>query len=155
MTIEDEYQVLSRLELFENLDPVKLKRLIFVSQRYHLQAGEYLFRQGDTTFNPYGIISGEFSVLLTNASNASNDIKIAVQGEGALIGDMAVLSGEPRSASMRANCDSEVIEFDTTLFINTVANDPRTALQMMKILATRIAKMDRKIEALGSDQIGN
>lgn len=152
MTIEDEYQVLSRLELFENLDPVKLKRLIFVSQRYHLQAGEYLFRQGDTTFNPYGIISGEFSVLLNN--DGSNEISIAVQGEGALIGDMAVLSGEPRSASMRANCDSEVIEFDTDLFINTVTNDPGTALQMMKILATRIAKMDRKIETLAGDQIG-
>ena len=151
MTIEDEYQVLSRLELFENLDPVKLKRLIFVSQRYHLQAGEYLFRQGDTTLNPYGIISGEFAVLL---NNGGDEISIAVQGEGALIGDMAVLSGEPRSASMRANCDSEVIEFDTDLFINTVVNDPSTALQMMKILAARIAKMDRKIEALASDPIG-
>lgn len=151
MTIEDEYQVLSRLELFENLDPVKLKRLIFVSQRYRLQAGEYLFRQGDTTFNPYGIISGEFSVLL---NNAGNEIKIAVQGEGALIGDMAILSGESRSASMQANCDSEVIEFDTDLFINTVVNDPGTALQMMKILAARIATMDQKIESLASDQMG-
>ncbi len=47
---------------------------------------------------------------------------------------MAVLSGEPRSASMRANCDSEVIEFDTDLFINTDVNEPDTALQMMKIL---------------------
>ena len=151
MTIEDEYQVLSRLELFENLDPVKLKRLIFVSQRYRLQAGEYLFRQGDTTFNPYGIISGEFSVLL---NNAGNEIKIAVQGEGALIGDMAILSGESRSASMQANCDSEVIEFDTDLFINTVVNDPGTALQMMKILAARLATMDQKIESLASDQMG-
>ena len=151
MTIEDEYQVLSRLELFENLDPVKLKRLIFVSQRYRLRAGEYLFRQGDTTFNPYGIISGEFSVLL---NNAGNEIKIAVQGEGALIGDMAILSGESRSASMQANCDSEVIEFDTDLFINTVVNDPGTALQMMKILAARIATMDQKIESLANDQMG-
>ncbi len=152
MTIEEEYHVLRRLELFENLDPVKLKRLIFVSQRYHLQAGEYLFRQGDTTVNPYGIISGEFSVLL---DTASDEVNIAVQGEGALIGDMAVLSGEPRSASMRANCDSEVVEFDTDLFINTVTNDPNTALQMMKILAARIAKMDRKIEALTNKKIGS
>jgi len=150
MTIEDEYKVLRRLELFENLDPVKLKRLIFVSQRYHLQAGEYLFRQGDTTVNAFGIISGEFSVLL---NNAGNEISIAVQGEGALVGEMAVLSGEPRSASMRANCDSEVIEFDTSLFINTVVNDPDTALQMMKILAARIAKMDQKLESMAADQI--
>lgn len=149
MNIEDEYQVLSRLELFENLDPVKLKRLLFASQRYHLQAGEYLFRQGDTTFNPYGIISGEFSILL---NNAGNEISIATQGEGTLVGDMAVLSGEPRSASMRANCDSEVIEFDTDLFINTVVNEPDTALQMMKILAARIVRLDRKIEALTNDQ---
>ena len=151
MSIEDEYKVLSRLELFENLDPVKLKRLIFVSQRYHVQAGEYLFRQGDNSLTPFGIISGEFSVLLNNAGNEMN---IAVLGEGALVGDMAVLSGEPRSASMRANCDSEVIEFETSLFMSTVINDPETALQMMKILAVRIAKMDRKLEALTNGKIG-
>jgi CRP-like cAMP-binding protein len=149
MTIEDEFLALSRIELFENLDSVQLKRLIFVSQRYQLKEGEYLFRQGDTTVNPFGIISGEFSVLL---STGEDEINIAVQSAGALIGEMAVISGEPRNASMRANCDSEVVEFDSALFIETVLNDPKTSFQMMKLLSARIVKMHRQLEKLSNEQ---
>ena len=64
MTINDEYTVLSNIDLFEHLDPVELKRLIFVSQRYQLESGEYLFRQGDSADKVFGIVEGEFSILL-------------------------------------------------------------------------------------------
>lgn len=149
MTIEDEFLILGRLELFENLDPVQLKRLIFVSQRYRLEAGEYLFRQGDTSVNPYGVVSGEFSVLL---GSGDDEISIATPGPGTLFGEMAVISGEPRSASMRANCDSEVIEFESDLFMDTVLNDPKTAFKMMQQLSARIVRMHQQIDQLTNDQ---
>lgn len=150
MTIEDEYLLLSRLELFENLDPVQLKRLIFASQRYRLKKGEYLFHQGDTTVNPFGVITGELSVLL---GSENDEIEIAVRGPGALIGEMAVISGEPRNASMQANCDSEVIEFESDHFMKTVLNDPKTAFQMMKLLSERIVRINTQLEQLTNDQL--
>ncbi len=152
MSIEDEYELLSRLELFESLDAIQLKRLIFVSQRYQIQPGEYLFKQGDTTDNVFGILDGEFSVLL---NSPNGEIHIAQHGSGELVGEMAVISGEPRAASVRANCACEVIDFESELFISTVINDPRTAFNMMKLLSARLVKLDKKLEQLSAEQFRN
>ncbi|MBX2879587.1 MAG: Crp/Fnr family transcriptional regulator [Granulosicoccus sp.] len=147
MSIDDEYQILSRLELFEHIDHVQLKRLIFASQRYQMNQGDYLFKKGDNSVNPFGVISGELSVLL---ESADGEISIAVLGPGALIGEMAAISGEPRNASVKATCSCEVIEFESELFISTVINSPKTAFQMMKLLSKRIVRMNSQIENVSS-----
>ena len=145
MSIEDEYELLSRLELFESLEPVQLKRLIFVSQRYQLEAGEYLFRQGDTTNTVFGILDGECSVLV---DSANGEINIAQYGVGELVGEMAVISGEPRSASIRANTACEVIGFESVLFLNTVTNNPSTAFKMMRLLSDRLILLRKQLEKI-------
>jgi CRP/FNR family cyclic AMP-dependent transcriptional regulator len=145
MSIDDEYELLSRLELFESLEPVQLKRLIFVSQRYQLEAGEYLFRQGDTTDTVFGILDGECSVLV---DSAGGEINIAQQGVGELVGEMAAISGEPRNASIKASTACEVIGFESELFINTVINSPPTALKMMRLLSGRLTLLRKQLEKL-------
>ena len=142
MSIEDEYELLSQLELFENLDPIQLKRLIFVSQRYQLQAGEYLFRQGDAMGSVFGIVKGRFSVIL---ETAQGEIIAAHQSPGDLVGEMAAISGEARNASIRADSDSEVIGFEKDLFISTVINDPPTALKMMQLLTQRLEIQNKQL----------
>ena len=150
MTIEEEFQLLSRIELFEHLDPVQLKRLIFVSQRYQLEPEEYLFRYGDTSETVFGIVEGEFSVLLDSAHGA---IDVAQQGCGELVGEMAVISGQPRNASVRANTASEVIAFEKDLFISTVTSDPQTALKLMQLLSERIVTLNNQLMQLSGDQL--
>ncbi|MFK7857522.1 MAG: Crp/Fnr family transcriptional regulator [Granulosicoccus sp.] len=149
MSIDDEYKLLSRLELFEYLDPVHLKRLIFVSQRYQLQPQEYLFKQGDPMGNVFGIVAGEFSVLL---ESANGEMVVAQQGPGDLVGEMAVISGEPRSASIRANTVCEVIGFEKDLFIKTVTNDPPTALKMMQLLSERLLNQNKQLAKFSNGQ---
>ncbi len=149
MSIDDEYELLRRLELFECLEPVQLKRLIFVSQRYQLQADEYLFRQGDATGDVFGIVAGELSVLL---ESANGDIVAAKLGPGDLVGEMAIISGEPRSASIRANTTCEVIGFEKDLFLNTVTNDPPTALKMMRLLSERVLNQNKQLARLSGGQ---
>jgi CRP-like cAMP-binding protein len=145
MSIDDEYDLLRQLELFENLDPIQLKRLIFVSQRYQLDPNEYLFREGDDMGNVYGIVKGQFSVILYSSRG---DVIVAHLGPGDLIGEMAVISGEPRNASIRAESECEVIEFEKELFINTVINHPPTALKMMQLLSERLEDQNQQLAQL-------
>lgn len=142
MSIDDEYELLSRLELFEDLEPVQLKRLIFVSQRYRLQPEEYLFKQGDPMGQVFGVVAGQFSVLL---ESANGEMEVARQGPGDMVGEMAVISGEPRSASIRALTECEVIGFEKDLFISTVINDGPTALKMMQLLSERLLKQNTQL----------
>ena len=142
MSIQHEYELLSRLELFEDLEAVQLKRLIFVSQRYQLQPEEYLFRQGDPMGQVFGIVAGEFSVIL---ESVDGEMVVAQQGPGDMVGEMAVISGEPRSASIRALTACEVIGFEKDLFVSTVINDGPTALKMMKLLSERLVKQNKQL----------
>ena len=149
MSIEDEYELLSRIELFENLDPIQLKRLIFVSQRYQLHSGEYLFLQGDAMGSVFGIVKGEFSVVL---ESAQGEVIVAHQRPGDLVGEMAAISGERRNASIRADSDCEVIGFEKDLFISTVINNPPTALKMMKLLTERLEIQNKQLAQLSETQ---
>ncbi|MFK8077068.1 MAG: Crp/Fnr family transcriptional regulator [Granulosicoccus sp.] len=143
MTIESNYELLSKLELFESLGPAQLKRLIFFSKHYQLQPGEYLFHKGDDTDSVFGVVKGEFSVILPSDDG---DIVVDQPKCGSLVGEMAVISGELRTASMRAESHSEVIEIDSELFLETITGNPAIAKKMMQLLARRLVNINKMLE---------
>ncbi len=140
MSIAKEYELLSRLDIFEKLDSTQLKRLLFASERYQVVAGEYLFKQGDTADNVFVILEGELSVLL---ESPQGEVEIAVRISGDLIGELASITGESRVASIRAKNDCEVIGIESKLFLDTVTNDPPTALKIMQLLSSRLIEISR------------
>ncbi len=71
-----------------------------------IPAGHYLFRDGDPSDSMYVIKGGKFAV--TKSKNTS-EIVLAELGPGAMVGEMAFFDGRPRSASVKAIKDSEVI----------------------------------------------
>ena len=144
MTIKDNYELLRKLALFESLGAPQLKRLIFLSEHYLIQPGEYLFHKGDNTDSVFGVITGEFSVILPTEGE---EIIVDKSTCGSLVGEMAVISGEPRSASMRAEMTSEVIEIDSELFLETITSNPEIAKKMMQLLATRMVNMHKLLES--------
>lgn len=144
MTIKDNYNLLRKLALFESLGAPQLKRLIFFSQHYLIQPGEYLFHKGDNTDSVFGVLSGEFSVVLPTQGD---EIIVDKPKCGSLVGEMAVISGESRNASMRAEMLSEVIEIDSELFLETITSNPDIAKKMMQLLATRLVNMHKMLES--------
>jgi CRP/FNR family cyclic AMP-dependent transcriptional regulator len=145
MTIKDNYDLLRKLALFESLGAPQLKRLIFLSEHYLIQPGEYLFHKGDNTDSVFGVLSGEFSIVLP--SQDGEEIIVGKSSYGSLVGEMAVISGEPRTASMRAEMASEVIEIDSELFLETITGNPDIAKKMMQLLATRLVNMNKMLES--------
>jgi len=113
VTIESNYKLLRKLELFENLGPAELKRMI------------------------------EFSVFLPSDGK---EILLDKPTCGSLVGEMSVISGEPRSASMRAETASEVIEIDSDLFLETLTGNPEVAKKMMQLLAARLINANKMLE---------
>lgn len=143
MTIESNYKLLRKLELFAGLGPAELKRMIFLSRHYQVQPGEYLFNEGELTHSVFGILTGEFSVFLPSDGK---EILLDQPTSGSLVGEMSVISGEPRSASMRAETASEVIEIDSDLFLETLTGNPEVAKKMMQLLAGRLINANKMLE---------
>jgi len=103
-------------------------------------AGGYIFRIGEAAKVMYLVIEGEVDLML-------GDTVVETAGEGAFIGEMALIDDEPRSASARARSDCRVFPIDEARFQSLVQETPFFALQVMKALARRLRKMDALIGA--------
>ena len=101
-------------------------------------AGNFIFRSGEVAKVMYLIIEGEVDLML-------GDTVLETAGEGAFIGEMALIDDEPRSASARARGNCRVFPIDEARFQSLVKETPFFALQVMKALARRLRNMDARI----------
>jgi NTE family protein len=98
--------------------------------------GETLIEQGSPSRTLFFVDFGLFEVR-----NADNTQIIAEIGKGQLIGEMGFFSGEPRSASVVAVRDSEVLEIDRSEFDKLVTRFPEVQRAISLSLAKRLARL--------------
>ena len=99
MDIQKETDLLRNVPMFAKLDPSKLKLLAFTSQRLHFEDGEILFNDGDRADCAYVIMSGEVEIV---ANSEGTPFVAGTLGANQLFGELGVLTGAPRSATIRA-----------------------------------------------------
>lgn len=106
------------------------------------QTGDVLFREGDPGDRVFFITSGRVQVLKTLANGETSEL--AVLGEGDIVGEMAVLNSKMRSASVVALEPTEVMEVARENFLASMEQQPKLAINFLKLLANRIAQMDER-----------
>jgi CRP/FNR family transcriptional regulator, cyclic AMP receptor protein len=101
-------------------------------------AGESIVAAGST--------AGEMYVLRKGKAT------ISVRGEtveeiepGGIFGEMGLIDHAPRSATVTAVVDSEVIPIDERLFVILVQDAPYFALDVMRVLVARLSAMDARL----------
>ena len=97
-----------------------------------LAAGDWLFRQGDAADRLYIVRSGRLEVVL-ESSDPPRRINALTAGD--LVGELALITGEPRSASVRARRDSELAAVDRSQFEGLLLDRPEFALALVHRLA--------------------
>lgn len=101
-----EAALLSRIPLFRELAPDELRRLSLGLRLRPLAPGEVVVQQGDTGRELYVIGQGELAVLAAGGEAAER--VVAHLGPGEFFGELALLRGEPRSATVRALTEAQV-----------------------------------------------
>jgi CRP-like cAMP-binding protein len=122
--------VLPKTPLFSALAERDLARLIEGVRRQELPAGKTLFSQGDGGDCLYVVASGEVAVLAPR--------EVARLREGAFFGEIALLTAAPRSATIRARADSELLVIDRRLAHELVAESPRVLEVLLRFLGERL-----------------
>src|SRR5262245_20414645 len=95
---------LRKSPLFQGLTDEELQQLTDNAQPVSLHAGEILMKQGDPGDAAFVVLNGEFQV---SKQSGQSLIKIDVRNPGDVLGEMALLSRSPRSATVIATSDSE------------------------------------------------
>lgn len=116
-----------RDELAENL-----VRAPFVS-------GDTLMRQGTVAHWLYLIVAGEVEVWVEQAEGRQH---VSDLGPGEIFGEMGLLTGEPRRATVIAKSDVECYRLDKPGFERVLLARPDIAAEMSQVLARRLSKLE-------------
>ena len=123
---------LGRAPIFADLSAEVRERIAERSRQLRLAAGEWLFRQGDEGDTLYVIRAGRLEVL-TGAGEV-----IRVLGRGAALGELALLTSSPRSASARAARDTDLIAIDRLDFERLLEAEPEVSLALTRTLGAQL-----------------
>ncbi|HYC56132.1 MAG TPA: patatin-like phospholipase family protein [Candidatus Binatia bacterium] len=114
-----------------------------------LSGNEWLFRQGERGDSLYFLIRGRLQVWVRAEGDSDNDATPTLLGEivpGDSVGELSLLTGDERSAGVKAIRDSHLVSIDRAQFETLVATHPVLAMR----LATRVATVlrDRTSQAV-------
>jgi CRP-like cAMP-binding protein len=147
MAIAAEVECLKSVPLFNGLDPRRLKLIAFTSDRMTYRSGEVLFRQGDDSDAAYLILEGQAEVMI---NTPAGPIKVAVLGPNSLVGEMGVITGSPRSATILAKAGVTALRVPKEVFLGMLAEFPQMSLAVMRDLAKRLEATNARLAAAQS-----
>ena len=101
-------------------------------------AGDTILQKGAPAKEMFLLRTGKVAIQVNNET-------VEEIGPGGIFGEMALIDREPRSASAVATEDTEVIPIDERLFIILVQDAPYFALDVMRVLAERIRRMNKRL----------
>ncbi len=125
------------LEIFGELDPELLSRLWPKLQMLELPGGSVLMRQGDASDAMYLVLAGRLQASIQNGGPVEQVLREIGRGEP--IGEMGVISGEPRSATVRALRDCILARLDGQDFIEALQSWPKAGLALARKLIERLS----------------
>ena len=102
-------------------------------------AGEFVFKAGDPGETMYIITEGEVDIL--DGSGTALD----TAGPGSIVGELALIDDTPRSATVIARTDCQLVPVDRRRFQYMVSETPNFGLAVMKVLADRLRKTSARI----------
>jgi zinc transporter ZupT len=121
-------KLLSRCDLLRHLPADEVERILPYIRSRHLMPGEILFRAGAPGDALFIIAHGNVEVLVDAVSGESGaERKLAELGPGQAFGEMALLSGGPRTATVRSVGEVDLLEISREDFQRLAAGDDRLA----------------------------
>jgi predicted acylesterase/phospholipase RssA len=126
--------VLSGVPLFAAGGPEVIARMAERAERTRLAAGDWLFRTGDPADSLYVVASGRIEAVLDDEEHTL----VRTLGRGDVIGELALLTGAPRSSSVRARRDAELVRLAGVELAALLREQPDAALALTRALSQQL-----------------
>lgn len=136
--------ILRQQPLFKCLSDEQLDTLLPRGRAIHFGKDEKIIRQGDTGDSMFILVEGEANVVFER--NGSSKY-IASLAAGDCFGEMSLLTGERRSATVVANTDCEVVEIARPILAKSLKQNPELLKELSQLLAKRQMENDGALAA--------
>lgn len=132
--------VLRKIPLFSTLEEADLSRLERRLVRRRYTQGQVLFHMGDEGGNLYIIRKGR--VKITIPSSAGEEMILAILASGEILGEISLIDGKPRSATVQAMKETEAMCLYREDFLEVLQGRFDMVLRVLAILAARLRQTD-------------
>ncbi len=136
---------LRQVDFLRDLRDEELRVLLRGVTLLKFGAGETIVREGDGGDSLYIIRSGEVEVMAR--ANGAQEVHISTLKPPAFFGEMALMTGEPRNATVRALTDAELLELGREGFTDLFKSHPASASAMSEIIALRLTERRESLAA--------
>ena len=133
--------LLKQVLLFSNLPDDQIKNIADNSHRLHFSKDQAIIKQGDSDSRLFIIADGVIGIQLT--SEDKNTTEIARLGVGEFFGEMALMTGEPRTADAIALRPSVVLVVEKETVKSIFFNNENFYNSMARILAERQIRLSK------------
>lgn len=133
--------ILKMLPLFEQCSRKDLQRVAALAVDEERPPGEVLTRQGEQGAVAYIIVTGEAEVI-------RDERILARLGPGDVVGELGLLDGGPRAATVRTTAPTRVLALAAEDFQGLLGDLPELSLQVLAVLASRLRRADERLAAL-------
>ena len=131
--------------LLSGLPPEYSSRLLARASTIDLAKGQALFQIGDDGDGCYWLKQGVLKVSI--ASQQGTERILAILGPGSIVGELAMIDGLPRSASVQALRDSSLIFVARSTFLACLRDSPELYAHLVGTLVARLRHADEEVAA--------
>lgn len=126
------------IELFGELDGAALVELETELEWVRLRGGDTLFEEGDHGHDVYIVVNGRLRASVLDGEGRTRVLEEV--GRGAAVGELALLTGEPRAATIVAVRDSDLLKLSRASFDTMLDRHPRAMMQIARAAALRLRR---------------
>ena len=136
MSLEQEVELIHQFPIFSKIQPAMQKLLCFSAERLTYDAGQVIFNAGDSADAAYVVIDGTVEI---SVPTPSGPIIINTMTKNELLGEIAIVGDVPRTATAKAVSKVETLKISKELFVKIIRENPDAAVELIRILAARLA----------------
>jgi NTE family protein len=122
-----------------------LRTILSEAEYVDLDSGATLLRQGDISDDVYFVLSGRLHAFSEAESGARKILSEIGRGES--IGELALFTGEPRSATIVAVRDTLLVKVTRAMIERAIMQDPEIEMSMMRLVIRRFRHHERERQA--------
>jgi CRP/FNR family transcriptional regulator, cyclic AMP receptor protein len=128
--------IVERNHLFRGLSAATLQQISALAVRRFYQDGAIVFTQGDPGDALYGVVTGR--IRISASTREGKEMFLNIMEPGDTFGEIALLDGNPRTATASATALSELMIISRAQFLALLQRDPTLAIHLLQLLCQRI-----------------
>ena len=139
-------RVLARVPMFSALTDTERTELTAHVRPRRFSRDEVVFHRDDAGGHLYVILAGSVKVAIPDEEG--REVVVAVERDGAVFGELALFDGAPRSATVTALDETQVLTLAREDFLRVLERSPRATREILRLLARTVRRASGRIEDL-------